>query len=198
MQVNCVFWEQEHLTGLELCILPACLHFACQSCSITWPPFLENPSSAAVDMSVNSPEKCIISRSCHKYTFCHDKRFVMTNMWQVCCDKTHLLLRQAYFCHNKRHVLSQQTHVLSQQKWYLWHLLLMLKVWVAVTISVTVRPCFQYELLRLLLLLVTFFFLFFTFCFLSSSAYISAFLFSVGTVVINVCRFLSLLRLMFS
>ena len=71
----------------------------------------------------------IIGRSCHKYqsdsdkaphtyhwqelpqvSFCHDKTFVMTNVFvvtnHVCCDKTRLLFWQKYACHDK--VLSQQ------------------------------------------------------------------------------------------
>ena len=67
---------------------------------------------------------------CNKHVFCHDKIclsqqkykhiFVMTKLlsWRIFVTK--LLLQQAYFCRNK-HVF-----VLSQQKWYLWQLPLMI------------------------------------------------------------------------
>ena len=51
-------------------------------------------------------QPCVIGRSWHKYHFCHDKTFVMTNMclsWQThaCHVKTCLLLRQKYACHDR-------------------------------------------------------------------------------------------------
>jgi len=82
---------------------------------------------------------------CHKYNFCCDKCFVMTNtcsLWQthVCRNKTHLLLQQKYafcektfvatklcllrqkFSHNKNMFVFVTTKHLSWQQWYLWQL----------------------------------------------------------------------------
>ena len=60
----------------------------------------------------------IIGRSCHKYNFCHDKHvFVASKRVSLPWQK---------FCHDK--IMFVVTKLcLSQQKWYLWQLLPMIK-----------------------------------------------------------------------
>ena len=54
----------------------------------------------------------IIGRSCHKYHFCHDKRFVMTNMClsrQICvCRNKHVFVATKYvFCRDRSFVATK-------------------------------------------------------------------------------------------